>query len=166
MIGTPTWPNIAANASAVSAGDFGLTVSPACPPNHVFSASLTFEADQGIWTHTLPLVVVHSVPADLVDAGPAFHNISTVEAVPGQNVTITGRINNAGPAPAGPFKVRFFASIEATITPADIVIGEFSIASLAGNSSLPFNSILPLPANIPAGRYLHRMAGGRGRQRE
>jgi hypothetical protein len=148
-----TWSNIAANASAVSAGDFGLAVSPACPPNHAFLANFTFEADQGIWTHTVPLVVVHAPPADLVDAGAAFHNISTVEAVPGQNVTITGRIDNAGPAPSGPFKIRFFASVDAAITPADIVLGEFGVANLAGTSALPFNSVLSLPASVPAGRY-------------
>jgi hypothetical protein len=148
-----TWPNIAANASASSAGDFGLRVSPACPPNHAFNVNLTFEADQGIWTHALPLVVVQAPPPDLVDAGAGFHNISTVEAVPGQNVTITGKIDNAGPAPTGAFTVRLFASVDSTITSADIVLGEFGIANLAGNASLPFNSILPLPDAVPAGRY-------------
>jgi hypothetical protein len=69
-------------------------------------------------------------------------------------VSVTGRINNVGPAPSGPFKVRFHASIDATITAADIVIGELHVTTLAGNSALTFTGVLPLPASVPAGRYV------------
>lgn len=148
-----TWADIGVNSSLLSSGDFGLIVSSQCPANHGFTATFSFESNEGAWTHQLPLMVVTAQSADLVDGGASFHNLSTMQASSGQNVTVSGKVTNISAGPAGPFAIRFFASLDNLVTGTDFNLGHLNVGSLAGNSPLPFNVIVTVPASLDAGRY-------------
>lgn len=148
-----TWPDIPAGGSARSIGDFGLTVAPHCPADHPFTVVLRLESAQGQWEGTIPLRVKAGGLPDLVDAGSAFRDISRTSGLPGQTLTVSGRVSNSGSGPAGPFEIQFMASADAAVTADDFVVGRLTVPGLAAGAALSFNHSLTLPQSLPPGRF-------------
>lgn len=71
----------------------------------------------------------------------------------GQLITMSNTVRNTGPAPAGPFAVRFHLSSDAVLDSADPVIGLRTLTGLAPGSASTVSTSLRLPATIPEGQY-------------
>ncbi len=71
----------------------------------------------------------------------------------GQPITVPNTVRNTGPAPAGPFAVRFHLSTDAALDSGDPVIGLRTLTGLASGGSSATPTVLRLPAAISPGQY-------------
>jgi len=74
-------------------------------------------------------------------------------AVAGGTMTISETTKNQGAGSAGPSVTRFYLSLNASLEPADAVLGGRSVALLAAGGSSVAMTTVTLPAGTPAGTY-------------
>ena len=92
------------------------------------------ETDETNNTRSTPITIL---PPD-VDLEVTTLSVQPTSATPGQSVTITYRVHNAGSIAATGFHVRFYHSTDATITTFDTYLGsEISVTSLAAKAYFP-----------------------------
>ncbi|HDD24148.1 MAG TPA: trypsin-like serine protease, partial [Chloroflexi bacterium] len=100
-------------------------------------------------------LTVNCLP-DLYDDGEAYRSFSptTVCAgVAGQSFEIHCDIRNGGSGDAGPFKVKFYASTNTTITTYDYYIGTVNMSGIAAGDWANCDWSGTFPTSIPAGTY-------------
>jgi len=68
----------------------------------------------------------------------------------GRPLAITHTVKNVGPAPAGPFAIRFYLSSDATLDAGDVLLGSRMLGGLAAGASSPAVTTLTIPANTSA----------------
>jgi len=109
------------------------------------SGSLVEDVDFGNYDPTLP---------DLYDDGDAYSRFSpTAVTSPGDSWDVWWDIRNGGTAPAGLFRVDFYASEDDVITTDDHYLGYEEVPGLAAGSYIDINlSLLSFPA-LAAGDY-------------
>src|SRR5205814_859241 len=68
----------------------------------------------------------------------------------GRPLAITNTVKNAGPAPAGPFTVRFYLSSDETLDAGDVLLGARMLGGLAAGATSSTVTTLTIPANTSA----------------
>ena len=68
----------------------------------------------------------------------------------GRPLAISNTVRNAGPAPTGPFAVRFYLSSEDTLDAGDVLLGSRVLGGLAAGTSSMALTTLTIPANTSA----------------
>jgi subtilase family serine protease len=71
-------------------------------------------------------------------------------AVTGHAVVVRNTVRNAGPAPAGPFVVRFYLAAGQTPSATDVLLGSRALAGLAAGVASPAVTSLTIPAATAA----------------
>ena len=82
---------------------------------------------------------------------------SGVQLVVEQAGRLSLTVRNAGPLPAGPFRVRFFMAPASNPPPAagaGVDVGFKGIASLGANAGLATTAVVTVPADLATGSYL------------
>jgi len=73
-----------------------------------------------------------------------------VTGVTGRPLAITNSVRNIGPAPAGPFAIRFYLSSDGTLDAGDVLLGTRMLGSLAAGTTSTAVTTLTIPANTSA----------------
>ena len=68
----------------------------------------------------------------------------------GRPLAITNTVTNGGPAPAGPFTIRFYLSTDATLDASDVLLGTRMLGGLGAGASSTAVTTLTIPANTSA----------------
>jgi subtilase family serine protease len=85
----------------------------------------------------------------------------------GRPMAITHTVRNAGPAPAGPFVIRFFLSLDDRPDAGDVLLGTGAIGSLGAGLSSTAATSVTVPANVASGTYrIIAVADAAGQQAE
>jgi predicted outer membrane repeat protein len=96
-------------------------------------------------------------PPDLYDDGESYRSFSPHEIKSGQTMEIHCRIRNGGEQESGPFKVRFYASIDTEINTrgdlADYFIGEVEISNIPFGETANCDWSGVFPTGIETGEY-------------
>jgi subtilase family serine protease len=71
----------------------------------------------------------------------------------GRPMTISHTVRNAGPAPAGPFVIRFFLSADDRPDASDVLLGTRAIGGLGAGLSSAAAMSMTVPASVGAGAY-------------
>lgn len=144
------------------AGDYfnqGETLTPSSFPNTASYAGTTTDiglsgisANGVLMTADIGFLSQGDQP-DLRDRGPAFHGLSDTSRQPGQSLTLSGSVENGGPGNAGSFVVTYFLSTDGQIDGGDILIGQETLAGLAGGATASLSLSVTLPLDLAAGDY-------------
>ena len=68
----------------------------------------------------------------------------------GRALAVTNAVRNAGPAPAGPFTIRFYLSSDGTLDAGDVLLGSRAVGGLAAGATSRAVTNLIIPAATPA----------------
>ena len=81
----------------------------------------------------------------------------------GQSIAISDTTKNQGGESAGPSRIQFFLSMDATLGPADMMLGSRSVPSLAAGASSSASTTVTIPQETAAGNwYIIAEADGEG----
>jgi subtilase family serine protease len=86
----------------------------------------------------------------------------------GRPLAITHTVKNAGPAPAGPFAIRFYLSSDGALDAGDVLLGTRMFGGLVAGGSVPAVTRVTIPANTsaPATYQVIAVADALGQQTE
>ncbi|HET7340999.1 MAG TPA: CARDB domain-containing protein [Methylomirabilota bacterium] len=97
----------------------------------------------------------------------------SLDAVPasgaaGRPLAVRNTVRNVGPAPAGPFVVRFYLSTDTTFDPGDVLLGSRMLGGLGAGASSTATTTLTIPANtsVPAQYSIIAVADAAGQVTE
>lgn len=147
--------NFGASAPAHSRGTFTRTLTiPAGTPLGTFFLGLCLdhhgaiaEANEGNNCAVAPGSITITNLPDLVMSAV---NAPT-SALPGQTITVSNTVRNAGTLAAGSFRVGFYLSADTTCTTADTFLTSRLVPGLAAGASSSANTSVTLPGSTTAG---------------
>jgi subtilase family serine protease len=86
----------------------------------------------------------------------------------GRPLAITNTVQNAGPAPATAFTVRFYLSTDDTLDASDVLLGARALGGLAAGASSPAVTTVTIPGNtsVPASYRILAVVDALGQQTE
>jgi uncharacterized repeat protein (TIGR03803 family) len=72
---------------------------------------------------------------------------------PGGSLTISDKTTNTGAAGAGPSTTRFYLSVDSTLDPSDVPLGQHAVPALAPGASYTGSVTIMIPPGQPPGHY-------------
>jgi hypothetical protein len=111
---------------------------------------------QGLGRLTYVRLAIHYVvpKPDLQDAGEAYRVVSPTPVTPGDTITVSCKVQNAGDLAAGGFSVSFYVSPDTTITTADSLLGTKLVSGLDAGQSVDVSCSGAFTLSSPATCYL------------
>ncbi len=143
-----------------------LSTTTANPSSTLTVQPITGALAGGTYTATIPILssVATNSPQNVtvtftVTSGPDLVlDVMTAPAAGaiGSTISVLTTVRNQGTAAAGPFRVGFYYSLDATITTADVFSGFACTyaAGLAVNTMSDCSGPIPVPASLPPGTYV------------
>jgi PKD repeat protein len=111
----------------------------------------TNESDNSAYLSGYQLTVGEAV--NLRDDGAPYQSFSPTTVAPGDTLSVSCDVRNAGNVASGPFAVQVYASADTTIDTSDYLIGEVAMADLAANDWADCDWSGPFPETVPGGTY-------------
>jgi subtilase family serine protease len=168
LLGTRSVAALGAGASSAAITSVTVPVTTAVPVSYrVIAVADALEQqveldESNNVTTSAPLALTAYRPEILITAigAPAV-------AQAGRPMTISHTVRNAGPAPAGPFVIRFFLSADDRADAGDVLLGTRVVGGLGAGLSSAANMSMVVPVTVAAGAYrIVAVADAAGQQAE
>ncbi|GEM_PF-3324354 len=98
-------------------------------------------------------LTVFAPDVDLHDDGESYRSFSPTTVTQGSPISVSCDVRNGGTSPSGAFTVRFYASVNTTISASDHEIGSLNLSSLDGGGWTDCDLASGWTSSVPPGTY-------------